>query len=174
MSAPSKLTRPLVPHVDAERVPLTRFVLPCFFVCNVGLWVLGPAEVVGRLTQVVGALAVLCAGINLCRVAWFIRGFLRRHRQGLDAVAERRLSRLRRGIYGMSGVLAGTALCAVGFYIVSAGMLADGRPAGEVRLLWTLTVGGLVLSIVFGELVTHLVVVVDAALAELERRLEWP
>ncbi|MES1942479.1 hypothetical protein PC39_00090 [Salinisphaera sp. PC39] len=172
MSEPSRLTRPLLPHVDAERVPLTRFVLPSFFVCSMTLWIVGPAEVVGRLTQVVGALAVLCAGINLCRVAWYVRAFLHRHQTRLDAVAERRLARLRRAIYGMGGVLFGTALCAVGYYIVTAGMLGDTPPAGETRLLWTLTVGGLVLSIVFGELVTHLVGVVDAAMAELERRLE--
>lgn len=89
MSEPSRLTRPLLPHVDAERVPLTRFVLPSFFVCSLVLWIVGPAEVIGRLTQVVGALAVLCAGINLCRVAWYIRAFLHRHQTRLDAVLSR-------------------------------------------------------------------------------------
>lgn len=168
----SRLTRPLLPFVDAERVPLTRFVLPSFFVISAGLWVLGPPEVMGRVTPVVGALAVLCAGINLFRVAWYIRAFLGRHRTRLDGVAQRRLACLRRSIYGMTGVLFGTAMVSLGFYVVSAGVLGEAAPAGEVRLLWTLTVGGLVLSIVFGELVTHLVAVVDEAMAELERRLE--
>jgi len=162
------LTRPLIPIVS-ERVRLTRFVLPSFFVMSVGLWTLAPAEVMRHLTPIVGALALLCAGLNLGRVSWRVYRFSHHHHERLGGRANDRLRRLRRSTFGMIGVLLGTAAMAAGFYYISATVLGDTARAEESRLLWGLTVGGLVLSIVFGELVTHLVEVVDDAILALER-----
>lgn len=163
------LTRPLWRRVEpAARLRLTRFVLPTFFVISVGFWAIAPGEVMNRLTPVVGALAVLCAALNLARVVWHIRGFSRRHRAVLDRTAARRLARLRRSIYSMAGVLLGTATTAGGFYVLAATVLDETAMVLESRLLWLITVGGMVLAVVFGELVTHLVEVVDEAMAALE------
>ncbi|WP_348672187.1 hypothetical protein, partial [uncultured Abyssibacter sp.] len=53
------------------------------------------------------------------------------------------------------------------YFYLSATVLAEDRGANEPRLLWTLPIGGLVLSIFFGEAVTRLIEVVEEAMEQI-------
>lgn len=162
-------TRSPQPGGAGQRLRLTRFVLPAFCVISVGAWLVAPAAVMRQLTPVVGALAVLCAGLNLARVVWHIRAFSRRHSQVLGRSAKRSMAKLQRSIYAMAGVLVATAGMAAGFYVLATVALEGAGMADQSRLLWLVTAGGLALAVVFGELVTHLVAVVDETMAALAR-----
>lgn len=154
------------------RLGFTRFILPAFFVFSFTVWVLAPEPVLRKLTPVVGTLAVLSAGLSLARVLWHIRGFSRRHQHRLDRVAPGQLKQLRRSMVAMALVLVATAAMAAGFYLMSTTILNETTLAAQSRLLWLLTAGGLALAVVFGELVSHLVVLVDETLLALDRQIQ--
>ncbi|CAN0218609.1 unnamed protein product, partial [Chrysoparadoxa australica] len=65
-------------------------------------------------------------------------------------------------------VLLATTAMAAGFYVMATTLLEQpANMASQSRVLWLLTAGGLALAVAFGELVTHLVAVVDHTLKTL-------
>lgn len=105
----------------------------------------------GALTPVVGTLAVACAGLNLARVTWIVYGFSRRHRAALQRVAGDDWRQFNRSMGLMVLVL----------------LERPADMASQSRVLWLLTAGGLALAVAFGELVIHLVAMVDHTLRTL-------
>lgn len=135
--------------------------LPLLLIASLGLWTFASPAFMRMLTPWVGAAALLCAGLFLGRVVLRIGHFSQRHAQRLHG---ERLRRLRRGVYKMIYVLVGTVLVAGGFFYLSTSLLTRGGPGAEPGLLWGLTVGGMVLALFFGELVTSLIELVDDVL----------
>jgi len=133
--------------------------LPVMLVLSISLWSLAPPAFMRQLTPWGGAAALACAGLYLGRVVLLIGHFSLRHAERFGPA----LQSLRGALYGMVGVLLGTLAVSGGFFFMSASVLAQGTAGGEPGLLWGLTVGGLVLSLFFGELVTRLIESVDEA-----------
>lgn len=159
-----------MPDTGPSRVPLrpNRLIMPVFFAASVILWMLAPDPVLGALTPVVGTLAVICAGLNLARVTWIVYGFSRRHRTALQRLAGPDWRQLNRSMGLMVLVLLATTAMAAGFYVMATTLLEQpANMASQSRVLWLLTAGGLALAVAFGELVTHLVAVVDHTLKTL-------
>ena len=150
------------PPTDTPAVPVTR-ALPLMLIATIALWTFAPAEWLSTLTPWVGAFALLCAGIYLARVVLRIGRFYWRHLSDMDD-ANPSVRALRKAVYQTVGVLIGTLLLAAGFFVLSAQLLAETGGVRESRLLWALTVGGMVLSLFFGELVTRLIEAMDALL----------
>ena len=71
---------------------------------------------------------------------------------------------LRGALYQTVFVLLGTLLLAAGFFAVSTQLLAESGTTLQSRLLWALTVGGMILSLFFGELVTRLIELMETML----------
>lgn len=152
------------PPMPQPAVRVTR-ILPLMLIGSIALWSFAPVAWLLVLTPWVGALALLCAGIYLARVVLRIGRFYWRHLSDLDH-SNPSVQSLRRAVYQTVGVLLATLLLAAGFFVLSAQLLADTEGMRESRLLWALTVGGMVLSLFFGELVTRLIEAMDALLSE--------
>lgn len=147
-------------------VEITR-ILPIVFGLSIGLWAFAPLNVMRTLTPYVGAAALICAGLYLFRVLARIGHFSNQHLDRLAAAGAPGLRRLKTSLYKMAGVLIGTLVMAAGFFYLSATVLAESETAGQPGLLWTLTIGGLVLSIFFGEAVTRLIEVVEELMEQI-------
>jgi len=152
------------PPIAQPAVRVTR-VLPLMLIATIALWSFAPVSWLLVLTPWVGAFALLCAGIYLARVVLRIGRFYWRHLSDMDT-ANASVDSLRRAVYQTVGVLLGTLLLAAGFFVLSMQLLSDTEGMRESRLLWALTVGGMVLSLFFGELVTRLIEAMDALLSE--------
>ncbi|AXQ30980.1 hypothetical protein D0B54_20865 [Solimonas sp. K1W22B-7] len=133
--------------------------LPILLLISISLWGFAPPSFMRHLTPWVGAAALACAGLYLGRVVLLIGHFSMRHAERLGPA----LQALRRALYGMIGVLLGTLSVSAGFFFMSTRVLAQEGNGGEPGLLWGLTMGGMVLSLFFGELVTRLIEGVDEA-----------
>lgn len=133
--------------------------LPVMLVISIGLWSFAPPSFMRHLTPWVGAAALACAGLYLGRVVLLIGHFSMRHAERLGPA----VVALRRALYGMIGVLLATLAVSAGFFFMSTRVLSHGSAGSEPGLLWGLTIGGMVLSLFFGELVTRLIEGVDEA-----------
>lgn len=147
-------------------VEITR-ILPIMFGCSIGLWAFAPLNVLRTLTPYVGAAALICAGLYLFRVLARIGHFSNQYLDSLGTSSAPALKRLKTSLYKMAGVLIGTLIMAAGFFYLSATVLSESETAGQPGLLWTLTIGGLVLSIFFGEAVTRLIEVVEELMEQI-------
>ena len=158
------------PPVQRRAVRVTRL-LPLLLIVTMLIWLAAPAGWLRALTPWVGAAALLCAGIYLGRVILRIGRFYWHHLADVTD-SDPAAASLRGALYQTVFVLLGTLLLAAGFFTVSTQLLADGGSALQSRLLWALTVGGMILSLFFGELVTRLIelmeVMLDASDAESE------
>lgn len=150
------------PPVQRRSVRVTRL-LPLLLIATMLIWLVAPAAWLRALTPWVGAAALLCAGIYLGRVILRIGRFYWRHLADV-ADSDPAAASLRGALYQTVFVLLGTLLLAAGFFVVSTQLLADAGTALQSRLLWALTVGGMILSLFFGELVTRLIELMDALL----------
>jgi|GEM_PF-2285113 len=142
-------------------------ILPITLGTSIGLWAFAPLKTMRVLTPYVGAAALICAGLYLFRVLARIGHFSNEHLARLPDPGRPSLIRLRRSLYRMAVVLIGTLIMAGCYFYLSATVLAEDRGANEPRLLWTLPIGGLVLSIFFGEAVTRLIEVVEEAMEQI-------
>ncbi|WP_420428921.1 hypothetical protein [Algiphilus sp.] len=152
------------PASSQPAVRVTR-ILPLMLIATIALWSFAPVSWLRVLTPWVGAFALLCAGVYLSAVVLRIGRFYWRHLSDLDQPSSS-VHSVRRAVYQTVGVLLATLLLAVAFFVLSAQLLADTEGARESRLLWALTVGGMVLSLFFGELVTRLIEAMDALLSD--------
>jgi hypothetical protein len=141
----------------------TRF-LPLLALVSASLWLFAPIDLMRTLVPWAGAAALLCAALFLARVWLRVQRFYRLRSERLGGDRHPAVRRLRRALRQMLTVLAGTLLLSVGFFLLSAAALHQTRSIDVPRLLWSLPIGGLVLSLFFGELVTRLVEAVDDAL----------
>ena len=163
-----KLERKVFERLGSKRkrgFQITR-ILPVILVISISLWVFAPIEWMRILTPWAGAAALICAGVYLTRVVAKVGLFTHRHKELLEDEHSRALKALNKAIYKMVSVLFGVMLMAGVFFYLSAVMLHQ-QPSGSPGLLWTLPIGGLVLSLFFGETVTRLVEFVDEVLVGL-------
>ncbi len=135
--------------------------LPVLLLVSVALWIFAPVATIRVLTPWVGASALVVAGLYLGRVVLRIGHFYYFHLDRVGDPGTPRFRRLHRAFRQMVSVLFGFAAVAGLFYWMSVAILTRSRMPEEPRLLWALPVGGLVLSLVFGELVTRLLEAVD-------------
>ena len=147
-------------------VQITRL-LPVLLGLSIALWAFAPLQVMRVLTPYVGAAALVCAGLYLFRVLARIGHFSNEHLSALPDSARPALLRLKRSLYKMAYVLIGVLIMAGGYFYLSATMLRETHSLTEPGLLWTLPIGGLVLSIFFGEAVTRLIEVVEEAMEQI-------
>lgn len=145
----------------AQPLRVTRW-LPILMVLSISLWIFAPAAFMRQLTPWVGAAALACAGLYLGRVVLRIGHFSMRHAERLGPA----VVALRRALYKMIGVLVATLAVSAGFFFMSTTVLARSTVGSEPGLLWGLTIGGMVLSLFFGELVTELIEGVDEAFTQ--------
>lgn len=156
------------PPATTSGARVTRW-LPLLMMATIALWTVAPDSWLRTLTPWVGAAALLCAGIYLARVVLRIGRFYWRHLAPHSAESPATLQ-LRRAVYQTVVVLVATLLLAAGFFVLSTQLLSDSDGALQSRLLWALTVGGMILSLFFGELVTRLIEAMDAMLSDQEAR----
>ncbi|WP_370300278.1 hypothetical protein [Abyssibacter sp.] len=142
-------------------------VLPILLGTSIGLWAFAPLDTMRLLTPYVGAAALICAGLYLFRVLARIGHFSNEHLARLPEPNRPSLIRLKRSLYKMASVLVGTLIMAGCYFVLSAMVLSEPRGASEPGLLWTLPIGGLVLSIFFGEAVTRLIEVVEETMEQI-------
>ncbi len=147
-------------------VQITRL-LPVLLGLSIALWAFAPLQVMRVLTPYVGAAALVCAGLYLFRVLARIGHFSNEHLSALPDSARPALLRLKRSLYKMAYVLIGVLIMAGGYFYLSATVLREAHSLTEPGLLWTLPIGGLVLSIFFGEAVTRLIEVVEEAMEQI-------
>lgn len=140
-------------------------VLPLMLAGSVALWALASDATIRAVTPWVGTLALCVAGVYLSRVVLRISAFYYRHLEHFGELSAPRSRRLRQSLRRMLSVLVGIVVVALVYFALSVGILARSRMPDEPQLLWTLPVGGLVLSFVFGELVSRLLAAVDAVLS---------
>ena len=127
------------------------------------IWLAAPAVWLRALTPWVGAAALLCAGIYLGRVILRIGRFYWHHLADAND-SDPAAASLRGALYQTVFVLLGTLMLAAGFFAVSTPLLAESGTTLQSRLLWALTVGGMILSLFFGELVTRLIELMETML----------
>ena len=139
--------------------------LPLLFAVSIGLWVFAPPQWMRTLTPFVGALALLCAGLYLSRVVFRIGNFFIQHEEKLGGRKAARVKKLRGAMYKMLFTLFSTMVIAGGFFYLSTRVLEHSAIDGQPGLLWALTVGGMVLALVFGEFVTALIETMDEILS---------
>lgn len=154
-------------------VQITRL-LPVMLGLSISLWAFAPLDVMRVLTPYVGAAALICAGLYLFRVLARIGHFSNEHLSALPDSARPALLRLKRSLYKMAWVLSGVLIMAGGYFYLSATVLQETHSATEPGLLWTLPIGGLVLSIFFGEAVTRLIEVVEEAMEQIAAETDEP
>lgn len=147
-------------HGRRRRLRPTRLLLP-LLVCDFGLWSLLPLSSMRLLVPSAGAVALILAGLSLGRVV------LRIHRMARGStVADDALMALRKAGIQMALVLLSMLLVTGAYWMTSARVLAVDRRAEVMALLWALPMGGLVLSVCFGELVSRALDVIELERAD--------
>lgn len=147
-----------------EHVNLTRFVMPVFGIIVVALWIGMPAPVLRELTPWVGGGALLCIAVILHRVTNQIRHFAARHAAHWGGQENQLMRRMERSLFKMITVLMATVIVSAVFYYLAAVSVAGKAEVMELRIFWMLTIGGLAVTIYFGELVSRLLVLIDESL----------
>ena len=142
-------------------------VLPIMLGISIGLWALAPATWMRAITPWAGAAALICAGVYLTRVVARIGHFSNEYAARFGGHDTAAIRRLKSALYKMATVLVGTLIVAGGFFYLSATVLRESTNPGEPGLLWSLTLGGLVLAIFFGEAVTRLIELLEDAMEQL-------
>lgn len=137
-------------------------ILPVVLLLSICGWLLAPPHWMRILTPYAGAAALLCAGIYLTRVVAKVGLFSHRHRALLCTEQQAAFIALKQAIYKMVTVLIGVVIMAGGFFYLSARLLHDDAVGSP--LLWSLPIGGMVLSLFFGETVTRLIEFMDEVL----------
>ena len=142
-------------------------VLPIMLGISIGLWAFAPAAWMRAITPWAGAAALVCAGVYLTRVVARIGHFSNEYAARFGGHDSGAIKRLKSALYKMASVLVGTIIVAGGFFYLSATVLRTSTNPGEPGLLWSLTLGGLVLAIFFGEAVTRLIELLEEAMEQL-------
>ena len=142
-------------------------VLPLMLGVSIALWAFAPATWMRAITPWAGAAALVCAGLYLTRVVARIGHFSNEYAALFGDRHSGAIRRLKSALYKMATVLVGTLLVAGGFFYLSATVLRESTNHGEPGLLWSLTLGGLVLAIFFGEAVTRLIELLEEAMEQL-------
>lgn len=187
-SAPRRFQRGLKRRApDLERRAFAKFgskvgwgfrvsrVLPVMLGISIALWAFAPPTWMRAITPWAGAAALICAGLYLSRVVARIGHFSNEYAARFGGHDTAAIRRLKGALYKMASVLAGVMIVAGGFFYLSAMVLRESSNPGEPGLLWSLTLGGLVLAIFFGEAVTRLIELLEDAmeqLAEQQARME--
>lgn len=187
-SAPRRFQRNLKRRApDIERRAFAKFgsqvgwgfrisrVLPIMLGLSIALWALAPANWMRAITPWAGAAALICAGLYLSRVVARIGHFSNEYTARFGSNDGAAIRRLKSALYKMAAVLVGTLIVAGGFFYLSAMVLRESTNPGEPGLLWSLTLGGLVLAIFFGEAVTRLIELLEDAMeqvAEQQARID--
>lgn len=149
----------LIAHWLPARFRVTALV-PIILACSLALWSFGSSDLMDRITPWIGAGALLFEGCYLGRVVIRIGSLCRRHAAACGSEAEQ-LRHLRRTVLPALNVLFGTVIFSGVFGHFAQDILSEAHNAATPRLLWVLTIGGLVLALFFGELVTRLIDIVE-------------
>lgn len=139
---------------------------PILFLTSATLWALSATDFVPpsteqmrHLTPWVGAAALLLQSLYLLRV--LLRVTRLYHAQIERLGGHERLRRLRRVMLPVLNILLGVLIFAIIFCFQSLDAITDSSSVRVTRLLWALTMGGLMLGITLGELISRLLDLVD-------------
>lgn len=137
------------PPLSKPAARATRW-LPLLLVASLATWLLLPASWLVTLTPPVGTAALICAGLYLGHVMLQVGRYHYHHLGGSsdDASAA---CRLRAALLRAAWLLAATVVLAAVYLGLATWQLQGPEDAGVARLLWALTVGGMMLSLVVGE-----------------------
>lgn len=138
--------------------------VPVILLTSLALWGFASARLMDGITPWTGAGALLFEGCYLGRVLIRINALCRRHAVDHSPQAEQ-LRRLRGTVLPALHVLLGTIAFSVVFGHLSQDILGAAHSAHTPRLLWILTIGGLVLSLLFGDLMSRLIDIVELSLS---------
>lgn len=179
-SAPRRFRRGLKRRApDLERRAFAKFgskvgwgfrvsrVLPIMLGISIALWAFAPATWMRAITPWAGAAALVCAGLYLSRVVARIGHFSNEYAARFGGHDTASIRRLKGALYKMASVLVGIMIVAGGFFYLSATVLRESTNPGEPGLLWSLTLGGLVLAIFFGEAVTRLIELLEESMEQI-------
>jgi len=171
------LVRRLAFRVRHDRAPRLGLLVPVLFLASVTLWTLTAipglpptTDMMRELTPWAGALALVAQGIYLIRVASRVVGVCHLYaesqndRQGIREV--------RRALLPVLNILAGVLLFSGVYAYQSLDAISESASVRVTRLLWIMTTGGLMLSIVFGELVMRFAEIAERIMSSAEGRAD--
>jgi len=136
-------------------------VLPLFFGISVLVLLLAPAGTAARWAPAAGTLSLAVQLLYLARLVFRIHlALLRMHRAG---TANRCTARLRRCLFPAINSLFGMLVFTLMFYPLAQAVIGAHPSSGAARLLWLLTVGGAIVTLAFGQMVSLLLDAVEDA-----------
>ncbi|WP_428310466.1 hypothetical protein [Hydrocarboniphaga sp.] len=139
--------------------------LPLLFILSVIVLLLAPKGTTAMLAPTAGAIALLIELLLLARLVF------RMHLAMLQLGEHdpQTQARVRRCLLSAVNVLFGLMIFTLMFYPLSSGVIDASRGSGSARLLWMLTVGGAIVTLAFGQMVSLLLDVVRDKIPPLQR-----
>ena len=150
---------------SASRRMSPAVLLPLFFVASVIVLLIAPRGTTAMLAPIAGAIALLIELLFLARLVFRMHLALLRLGQDNPQIK----ARIRRCLLSAVNVLFGLAIFSLMFYPLSRGVIDASRGSGTARLLWMLTIGGALVTLAFGQMVSLLLDVVQQKLTPLQR-----
>jgi hypothetical protein len=139
--------------------------LPPFFIASVIVLLIAPKGTTALLTPSVGAIALLIELLFLARLIFRMHLALLQLR-GADLQSK---ARIRRCLFSAVNVLFGLMIFTLMFYPLSRSVIDATRGSGAARLLWMLTIGGAIVTLAFGQMVSLLLDAVQERIPQLKR-----
>jgi hypothetical protein len=130
--------------------------LPLLFVISVLVLLVAPKGTTAHWAPLAGALCLAIEFLVLARLVFRIHLAVLRLR-GVETIAvASNQSRVRRCLLSAVNALFGLLVFTLMFYPVSHTVIEAARGSGAARLLWMLTVGGAIVTLAFGQMVSLL------------------
>jgi len=138
---------------------------PALLMSSVLLWTLTGVdhlppspETMRELTPWVGAGALFFESVCLLRIVWRIVAMCHAY---AESIGDDRIRQMRSSLLPVLNFLVGVLVFAGVFYYFALDLITDQARIYTVRLLWYLTVGGLAVAILIGELVGRFLDIVE-------------